>query len=418
MKCSRFVIPFLAVALAFGASACKPKAVEQTTITVWDYYGKEVSPIAPIIEAFRKENPGIVVNREDLDWDTMHTKLNVVLSGGEVPDVVTADMTWLPMYASLGALADIGALSGGKLNGQSFDQAWAPFSLKAMSHEGKYVAALYDFDAYALYYRSDLFDALGLQAPKNWDELVKVGKALAKGDMNLMCFQPDFFHVAQFIYENGGSILTPDNKKAAFNDKAGMEAFRYCTDLVFKHRMAMNWIADSGDVLQGTLDGRLAMWTDGPYRMAQLKEAAPDMAGKWRIAPHPGNKQAGSYLGGTGLVIPEKSAHKEAAWKFIEFMLRPENAKLVYTKAGAAPALLSALADPEVNAPDPYFGGQKPMEVYKQALESAVSFPKIRQWEEIDVVLNEMIAAVMNKSKTLDDAVKEAAEKVDGLLAE
>ena len=65
----------------------------------------------------------------------------------------------------------------------------------------------------------------------------------------------------------------------------------------------MHWTDGHGDLLQGLKDERIAMFADGPYRMAQMKEIAPEQSGKWAVAPHPISKKAGSYLGGTALVI-------------------------------------------------------------------------------------------------------------------
>ena len=84
---------------------------EPVTITVWDYYG-EATPIKPLIEPFQAAHPNIKINYEAYDWDTTQQKLNVVLSGGGAPDVVTVDMTWIPKYAAQGAFADMKALWG------------------------------------------------------------------------------------------------------------------------------------------------------------------------------------------------------------------------------------------------------------------------------------------------------------------
>jgi multiple sugar transport system substrate-binding protein len=418
MRSRILVCAALVAALGLSAMACKQQEKKTATITVWDYYGKEVSPIRPLIEAFQKENPEITVVREDLDWETMHTKLNVVLSTSNVPDLVTIDMTWLPTYASLGVFADLGSLSKGKLNGKPLQDAWAPLSIKAMTNNGKIITALYDFDAYALYYRSDLLAAKGLAAPRSWDELLSTSKAISSPGKNLYAFLGDTFHASQFIYENGGSILSADNKSSALTSRETVDAVQYYADLVRKHKVAMNWTPDEGDLLQGAKDGRISMFADGPYRMAQLRQIAPEMAGKWAIAPHPYSKKPGSYLGGTGLCIPEKSANKEAAWKFIEFLLRPENAVLVYTKAGAAPALLAALDSPEVNAPDPYFGGQKPMAVFKTSMESAGAFPNIRQWSDVDVKISETLRKIASTDVTVEAALGEASKTIDDALKE
>jgi ABC-type glycerol-3-phosphate transport system substrate-binding protein len=418
MSTKRIAFAALAVMAALSMSACAKERLKAGTITVWDYYGKDVSPLLPLVESFEREYPGVKVDRQDLDWETMHTKLNVALSSGKVPDVVTIDMTWLPALASNEAFADIAPLSGGKLNGIAFDRAWAPLAVQAMKQGDKFVAALYDFDAYALYYRSDLFDAKGLKAPATWEDIVAVGKAIGQKDNYKYCVYADSFHAAQFVYENGGRLMSPDLKSTTFSSKESVDAIRFLSDLTLKHKIGVNWLPDSGDPLQGAVDGRIALWSDGPYRMAQLKSASPEMAGKWRVAPHPGNKNAGSYLGGTGLCIPRRSANAAAAWKFIEFALRPENAKLVYTKAGAAPALLAALDSPEVNAPDPYFGGQRPMEVFKLAMETAIAFPRIKQWDDIDTAFTEAFTKVLTRTKGVEEAMREADESSAKILAQ
>ena len=177
MKINKVLIGMLLI-LSFVLGACgggaQPAASdEKVTITVWDYYG-EATPIKPLIEGFQKENPNITVQYEALDWDTTLEKLNVVLTGGTPPDVVTIDMTWLPKFAALGAFTDLKALSGGKLNGAAWDQAYTPGGLEAITYNDQIVAALYDFDVYALYYRADLLEQKGLQVPKTWDELKDV----------------------------------------------------------------------------------------------------------------------------------------------------------------------------------------------------------------------------------------------------
>jgi multiple sugar transport system substrate-binding protein len=393
----------------------QPPAAAEVTLTVWDYYG-EATPIKPLIEPFEKENPGIKIKYEAIDWDTMLEKMNVILTGGEPPDVATADMTWLPKYASLDAFADLKQLSGGKVNDTTWEQLYAPGALEAISFKDKYVAALYDFDVYALYYRADLFEQKGIQVPKTWDELAAAAKKLAEGDKYLYEFDADTFHGSQWIFENGGTLMNADNTKCAFNSPEAVKAISTYSDLLLKDKVAIDWTVDQGERIQGVKDGRIGMFSDGPYYMGILKSAAPEMEGKWKVALHPTGNVPGSYLGGTGLVVPSGSKNKEAAWKFIQFALRTENMIGLYKASGAAPATTPALQSPEVAQAEAYFGGQKPLAAFLETLKTAHHFPYVRQWSDIDELFTTAMQEIALGQKPVQEALDGAASQCEEKL--
>jgi ABC-type glycerol-3-phosphate transport system substrate-binding protein len=380
---------------------------QPVTITVWDYYG-EATPVKPLIEPFMAAHPNITIKYEALDWDTTLEKLNVVLTGGSPPDVVTVDMTWIPKFASLGAFTDLKPLSGGMLNGVAWDQAYTPGALKAITYNSQIIAALYDFDVYALYYRSDLFEQKGLQVPTTWDELMTVAKSLHEGDLYYYEFDADTFHGSQWIYENGGTLLSPDNTTVVFNSPEAVGGITFDASLLTEG-VAIDWTSDQGERIQGVKDGRIAMFSDGPYYMGIMKSAAPEMAGQWRVALHPYNKQPGSYLGGTGLAIPASSTQKEAAWEFIQYAMQVENQIGVYKLAGAAPALTAALSSPEVNTEDPYFGGEKAFAIFLQSMETAIPFPYVRQWSDIDDAFTNAMQQIALGEMSVQEALDAAA---------
>ena len=408
------------VTLLAGAilSACggAPAGGGKTTITVWDYYG-EATPVKPLIEGFQQENPDIEIKYEALDWDTTLEKLNVVLSGGTPPDVVTVDMTWIPKFASLGAFSDLKPLSGSQLNGVPWDQAYTPGALEAITFNDQIIAALYDFDVYALYYRADLFEQKGIQVPTNWDELLAAAQQLAESDKYLYEFDADTFHGSQWIYENGGTLLNADNTEAAFNSAEAVQAIEFNKSLL-DTGVAINWTTDQGERIQGVKDGRVAMFSDGPYYMGIMKSAAPEMTGMWRVAVHPYSKGPGSYLGGTGLAIPSGAKHQEAAWKFVEYAMRVENQIGVYTYAGAAPALKAALESPDVNVADPYFGNQQAFAVFLEATNTAHHFPYVRVWSDIDEIFTNAMQEIALGQKTVQQALDDAATSVNEALSQ
>lgn len=414
----KFLLPVVLV-LAFSllAVSCGKKAEGPVTLTVWDYYG-ESTPLKSVAEDFMKANPNITVNIEELGWQAMNDKLDVALAGGTPPDMATVDMTWLPKLASLGALSDLDKLSGGKLNGKPISDCYSAGALNAMKYQGRTITMMYDFDVYCLYYRADLFEKKGLTPPKTWDELVEVAGKLKEGDKYRYSMQPDAFHPTQFIYENGGSLLNSDNTKAVFNSPEAVEAVQFYSDLLLKHDVAIEWTVDKGAFIQGIKDGRIGMFSDGPYMMGVLKTGAPEMSGMWKVAPHPiGKAGAGSYLGGTGLIVPEKAEHKDAAWKFIQFCFDEKEMTAPFTKAGASPALTAALEAPELSAPDSYFGGENAFACFLEAMNTAKPFPYVRSWDEISGYFGTAMEQILLGKSSVKDALDEAAAKADEALA-
>lgn len=389
---------------------------QPVTITVWDYYG-EATPVKPLIEPFMAAHPNITINYEALDWDTTLEKLNVVLTGGGAPDVVTVDMTWIPRFAALGAFADLQPLSGGMLNGVPWDQAYTAGALKAITYNGQIISALYDFDTYALYYRNDLFQQKGLQVPTTWDELMTVAKALHENDMYYYEFDADTFHGSQWIYENGGTLLSPDNSTVVFNSPEAVDGISFYASLLTEG-VAIDWTTDMGERIQGVKDGRIAMFSDGPYYMGIMKSAAPEMAGQWRVAMHPYSKQPGSYLGGTGLAIPASSTQKQAAWEFIQYAMQLENQVGVYQLAGAAPALKAALSNPDVNVADLYFGGEQAFAIFLKTMETAIPFPYVRQWADIDAAFTNAMQQIALGQFSVKDALDQAAQTSQDALGQ
>ena len=386
------------------------------TIKVWDYYG-DTTPLKPALAGFKAQYPWVTVDYQALDWDSMNEKFKAGLGAGEVPDLATLDMTWLPTLAANGALEDLSALSAGQLNGTPITSQYAQGALDAMSFQGKMIAMLYDFDTYSLYYRKDLFDKKSIQVPKNWDDFRAAAKQLAeasksggKKDRYLTAIRPNSFHFSQFLYQDGGKLLNDDNSAAVFNSPEGVDAVNI-QKAVLDDGSGKYWSDADGDLTPAIKSGEVAMFQDGPYYMGLLKSGVPEQSGKWAVATAPYSKGPGSYLGGTGLAIPVQAAHKDAAWLLAQYLLRPDQQIGVFNYAGAAPATTAALQAPDLTKADPYFGGEKPFGVFLESLKTSRPFPYVGSWDDIDTAIGEaMEKALLGKSdvqSALDAAVAE-----------
>jgi ABC-type glycerol-3-phosphate transport system substrate-binding protein len=399
-----------------------PSSKASGTVVVWDYYGS-ATPLKPAIADFEKLHPEIHVTYEALDYDTIQDKFSVAVSSGAAPDLATLDMTWLPTYAANGTLQDITRISGGTINGKPIADQYSNGALQAMTYQGHYIAAMYDFDAYALYYRKDILAKDGIVVPKTWPDLLAAAKKMAedtngdgKPDKYMTQILPDTFHYAQLLFQNGGAILNADNTKAAFNSPQGVSALEYMKQLL--DAGGIYWGDSEGDStgLPGIKDERIGMFINGPYMMGVLKSGDASQSGDWAVAPAPTSGQPGSYLGGTGLVIPTGAKNPSAAWELAQFLLQPKEQALVYTAAGAAPATTAGLSQPALASPDPFFGGQEPFPVFLSAMSTATHYPYVASWPDIDQAITDAVTAVLLNKSSAQAALDKAAATVDASL--
>src|SRR5690606_40294734 len=101
----------------------------------------------------------------------------------------------------------------------------------------------------------------------------------------------------------------------------------------------------------------MAVWFGG-----MLRDYTPGAAGRWGVFPLPALEHGGlrtSSFGGSALVIPDQSQHKDAAIAFVEFMLCREDIQLFqYKNFELFPALKTVYQHPFFDEPVEFFANE------------------------------------------------------------
>ena len=106
-----------------------------------------------------------------------------------------------------------------------------------------------------------------------------------------------------------------------------------------------------------------------------------------------------------------KDANKEAAWKFIKFMVG-KDAQIAMAKAGQMPVNKEAMTDPAVLEAMPL------LPIFSQALETAKSRPVTPQWGDMENIIATKVAEAITGQKPVQTALDEAAAEIDALIAQ
>ena len=95
-----------------------PVLAQDVTITFWGSYGNGGNSTQQdalndtLIPAFEAAHPGIKVKYVDVPYDSLLQKLTTSAAGGELPDLVRADLGWVPQFADLGVLVPLSDAMG------------------------------------------------------------------------------------------------------------------------------------------------------------------------------------------------------------------------------------------------------------------------------------------------------------------
>jgi sn-glycerol 3-phosphate transport system substrate-binding protein len=182
-----------------------------------------------------------------------------------------------------------------------------------------------------LYYNVDMFDAAGLEPPTSWQSWADAAQALTvtEGDtVNYgLRFSSDWpYWLFQPLAIGAGQNIFVDDCTVTYDDPAVIEAIQFYIDLsavygAMPAGVQASWATDPTDLASGAT----AMIAHSSGSLTSLLAQSDFELG---VMPYPG-KEEGTYASvpGGGNFYIMKGAPKEkqdAAWKFIEFISRPE----------------------------------------------------------------------------------------------
>lgn len=403
----------LAAVLCLAGTALAESAQAPVTINFWHHYSAQSAENETLtnvlIPKFESENPGIKVNAVSHEWAELHDKILVSASSGSLPDVARCDIAWLPEFQKMGVLVALDeAMPDFKdVSGQLLDSAMSTASIGG--HD--YALAL-NTNSKILYYNTEMLKAAGVEVPKTLDEWVdavtKLSGTNANGQQVWGWDEPALsgWNVCPFIWSFGGSLTSDDQTVATgyINSDATVKAVETFAKLAQGGKLTG---FNSGDIpmTDGFGTGRYAMMLEGPWKVAELAGAYPDVA--YGTAPIPaGDGGSVSVLGGEDIAM-FNTANQDAAWKFMQFMTG-EYAETEMAKCGQIPVNKAALESDTVKSAS--------FAPYLEAIKTAKARPTVAAWSEMDNALTTEMTQVVSGEKTAKQAMDELAATFDGLL--
>jgi multiple sugar transport system substrate-binding protein len=282
------------------------------------------------IAAFEKENPNIHIALEHSPSSAYWDKLLTQIATRNAPDIMKFAGYNFHEYVAMGALEPL----DGYLAGTDVLQRWYPVQKEFPVVNGSTYALILMQRGTAVYYNKRMFSQAGVNVPRNLSEFADAAKRLTRRENGQVVqyglgLRTDPKHqdvneyTLLFVLANGAHWS--EDGKWILTDPRVIEGLQYVKAL---YDAGVSPLSAQPNLLRELFwQGRIAMHIDGPWYWAQIENNNPDLrkdVGVFLLPNTPGTGVV-STGGPMNLIgISKNSRHKAEAWKFIEFIARPE----------------------------------------------------------------------------------------------
>ena len=402
----------LALMLALSVvGACAEKQV--LTVVTWD------ATTTPYLiaqeEAFEAKYPDVDLQYIDVASQDYAIKVGTMLSGGDTSDVVMIKeardiINW--------QAAGYAAPMNDYIAADSFDLAGYVGTEVNYAVDGVQYALPFRSDFWVLFYNKDLFDAAGVAYPTNdmtWDAYAELAKTMTSDGVYGTHYHTWLSAVANWAVCDGVNTLADGEYSDLayyYNLYQDLEDAGAC--------MAYNELKASGLHYSAAFaNGNIAMMPMGYWYVSTLMGYIKDgtCSFNWGITavPHAEGVAAGSSFGNlTGVMINEKSAQKDLAWKYVSWLCGEEGAATT-AATGTRPALVSENVAATMAAVD----GFPTDDASKAALIPSyvgMEWPVVEKLSEIQTVINEEHSLIMTREIDVEEGIEEMNERVAELF--
>lgn len=421
------------------------KASQPIKLVFWQAFD-DSDAFSEAINKYQVLHPNITIEYKKFRYEEYENQLLNAWAEDRGPDIFAVHNTWikkyqskitpLPEYTSVAYFVESSGLKKELVPELRATRSLSTRELKnnfadvvasdAILEDGLIYGLPLSIDTLALYYNRDLLNSAGIvEPPRYWNrefqQAVKkmtkqdpkkglIQSGIALGTTNNINRASDILMV--LMMQNGATIID-ENSRVIFNQvpayitsgyNPGLEALRFYTDFSNPNKEVYCWNDEQENALDAFTSGNLAMMLGYSFNLEQIRSQAPKL--NFGIAKLPqieGNQLQMNMANYWLLTVSKKSDYSDAAWDFIQFLTKKENAD-VYLQKTAKPTALKASINDQKN--DEYLGP------FAEQVLSAKSWYQGLSAQDAEGAIGEMINNALNPNFKIMDVLNDGAIKV------
>jgi multiple sugar transport system substrate-binding protein len=358
----------LGASLVFAAGGGQQQQEAGGKAVFWvSHTGSDRDSIQKIVDNYNATNPAVPVELVPVVTTSTSdsSQLLTAVRAGTGPDIYFMNRYLMNGRAADGALEDITSVLTGldpNIASKYLDFAW-----QEVLYRGKIYGLPFDTDTRAIYYNKTVLRDAGVDPavldPANGpitlatmrEIAFKVNQKDAQGHYTRVGFIPTYGQGWHYTwgYVYGGKFVDLDAGKITATDPKNIAAFQWLKD----------WFRDMGPQEVQTflstyeppnnppqqspfITGRVAMYVDGDWSIASLKEYAPNLDYGITYIPtvNKGDKPS-TWAAGFSMVVPKGSKRVDAAVRFIQYACGAPGQKIYTVETSHLPTIRSVLDD-------------------------------------------------------------------------
>ncbi|SFE37136.1 N,N'-diacetylchitobiose transport system substrate-binding protein [Actinopolyspora alba] len=409
---------------------CGPPQVDQSnsgadsrtgTLRVWLFDEANRDPkekvVNAAVEEFEKNHRDVTVEVRYIAVDTRSERFTGAFNDpSSAPDVAEFGNTDLASYVTAGGMSDL----TGMIEDWPAATDLSDSVLDTAKVDDKVYGVPWFTGVRALYYRTDVFDELGLEPPRSLGELVETARRIRSE-------RPDMYGIAAggkytyammpFIWAAGGELAERGNGswRSAIDSEASRRGVRTYTSLLDPAICPPDQCAQltGTESVQAFAGGKAAMAIGGDFNRTAVNEGAAGE--KYDVVPLPGQRTgsiAPAFAGGNLLGVLRSSDHSTLAQEFIKVLAGKKYQRRMYEAMSYLPTFEDV--QDKVAADDPA------IEPFIETLQAGTRFvPSTPAWSEIDA--QEILPTMVQRIATGEEvrpATRRAAQRMNSAFGD
>jgi sorbitol/mannitol transport system substrate-binding protein len=410
--------------------ACAPALAQTTTLTIATVNNGDMIRMQGLTEDFTAANPDIALEWVTLEENVLRQRVTTdIATGGGQFDVLTVGTYEVPIWAAQGWLVPLENL-GDDYNVDDL----LPAIRSGLTYEDKLYAAPFYGESSMIMYRTDLFEAAGIDMPDSptWEFVADAARQLTDkpNEQYGICLRGkagwgENMAFLTAMSNSFGARWFDENWQPQFDQPAWKDTLQFYVDL-------MNDAGPPGASSNGFNEnlalfnsGRCAMWIDATVAASFVtnpeESSVADNVG-FALAPNNGLGKNANWLWAWTLAIPTSSDAPEAAERFIAWATSEHYTEIVAASEGWAnvpPGTRTSLYEnPEYQAAAPFaamtlqsINSADPLQPTVDPVPyTGVQFVAIPEFQGLGTTVGQFFSAALAGTSSVDDALAQAQQ--------